>query len=98
MSSNFDIYQVLLAPVITEKCTMGLEQANQQSFKVATWANKPQIKAAVEKLFNVHVQEIQTMNVQGKNKRFGRVLGRRQDWKKAVVRLKEGETIDFFAK
>lgn len=92
------LYKVLEAPMVTEKSTMCLEQGNQVVFEVATWANKPQIKAAVEKLFSVEVLAVQTVSVKGKNKRFGRIMGRRKDWKKAVVRLAEGQSIELFPK
>lgn len=98
MSDQFQLYKVLESPLITEKATMNLEKANQIAFRVATWSNKAQIKAAVEKLFSVKVEGVRTMNMNGKNKRFGRIEGRRKDWKKAVVRLREGDSVDFFAK
>lgn len=98
MSENLELYKVLEAPLISEKSTMCLEKANQVVFKVATWANKAQIKEAVEKLFSVNVVDVQTSNVNGKQKRFGKMMGRRKDWKKAVVRLKENQSVDFFAK
>ncbi|MBF0627634.1 MAG: 50S ribosomal protein L23 [Magnetococcales bacterium] len=98
MSGPYTLFQVLDAPRITEKSTMCQEQANQMVFRVATWANKPQIKAAVEKLFNVQVKTIQTLNVVGKIKRVGRNQGQRSQWKKAIVRLEQGQSIDFFAK
>ncbi|MBF0358097.1 MAG: 50S ribosomal protein L23 [Magnetococcales bacterium] len=97
MSDQYSLYNVLSAPKISEKSTLCSEKGNQIIFKVANWANKIQIKAAVEKLFNVEVVSIQTMVVKGKNKRFGQTMGRRNDWKKAIVRLKEGQTVDFFA-
>ncbi|MBF0382614.1 MAG: 50S ribosomal protein L23 [Magnetococcales bacterium] len=97
MSDQYSLYNVLFAPKITEKSTLCNERGNQVVFKVATWANKIQIKAAVEKLFSVEVVSVQTMNNKGKNKRFGQIMGKRNDWKKAVVRLKEGQSIDFFA-
>jgi large subunit ribosomal protein L23 len=97
MSDQYSLYNVLSAPKISEKTTLCNEQGNQVIFKVANWANKMQIKAAVEKLFSVEVVSIQTMVVKGKSKRFGQTMGRRNDWKKAIVRLKEGQTVDFFA-
>ncbi|MBF0446546.1 MAG: 50S ribosomal protein L23 [Magnetococcales bacterium] len=97
MSDQYSLYNVLTAPKITEKSTLCNEKGNQVVFKVAIWANKIQIKAAVEKLFSVEVVSIQTMNNKGKNKRFGQTMGHRNDWKKAIVRLKEGQTIDFFS-
>lgn len=89
------IYDVLRAPHFTEK-SMGLkETANNIVFKVHPDANKAQIKEAVERFFKVKVKDVRTMNFKGKEKRFGRILGRRQDWKKAVVVLAEGENLDF---
>ncbi len=87
------LYGVLLAPHITEKATMG-SQHNQVSFKVALDATKPQIKAAVEQLFNVKVKAVNTALVKGKTKMFKGVRGRRSDWKKAIVSLADGSTID----
>lgn len=87
------LYAVLLAPVITEKATMG-SQFNQVTFKVDPKATKPEIKAAVEGLFNVKVRAVNTVVVKGKTKRFRGVPGRRPDWKKAIVSLAEGQTID----
>ncbi|NGZ05047.1 MAG: 50S ribosomal protein L23 [Magnetococcales bacterium] len=98
MSGPYTLYQVLDTPRITEKSTMCQEQGNQMVFRVATWANKTQIKAAVEKLFNVQVEAVQTLNVRGKIKRVGRQQGQRSNWKKAIVRLEQGQSIDFFAK
>ena len=87
------LYGVLLAPHITEKATMG-SQHNQVSFKVALDATKPQIKAAVEQLFNVKVKAVNTALVKGKTKMFKGMRGRRSDWKKAIVSLADGSTID----
>ncbi|MBF0341683.1 MAG: 50S ribosomal protein L23 [Magnetococcales bacterium] len=98
MSDAFTLYQVLNAPRVTEKTTMCQEQANQMVFRVANWANKLQIKAAVEKLFNVQVKAVQTLRVTGKTKRVGRTEGQRSNWKKAIVRLEQGQTIDFYTK
>lgn len=86
-------YQVILAPVITEKATMGSEN-NQVTFKVASDATKPEIKAAVEGLFDVKVKSVNTLNQQGKVKRFRGHIGQRNGFKKAVVTLEAGQTID----
>jgi len=86
---------ILLAPVVTEKSTMVGESSNQYVFKVLTDANKGEIKNAVEKLFNVKVDSVQVLNMKGKVKRFGQRLGRRNDSKKAYVRLQAGNEIDF---
>jgi large subunit ribosomal protein L23 len=86
-------YDVILAPVITEKSSAASE-ANQVVFKVRHDATKPEIKAAVEKLFNVKVLAVNTLTRKGKTKRFRGIKGRQQDVKKAIVRLAEGERID----
>lgn len=87
------MYQVLLAPVITEKATVISEQG-QYVFRVLQDATKPEIKAAVEGLFGVEVRAVNTLVVKGKAKRFRGRPGQRSDWKKAMVRLAEGQTID----
>ena len=89
------IYQVLLAPHISEKATIAAEKRRQFVFKVAKDATKPEIKAAVERLFEVKVESVQTTTVPGKSKRFGRFEGRRGDTKKAYVSLKAGFDINF---
>lgn len=86
-------YDTILSPVITEKATM-LSENNQVVFQVALTATKPQIKAAVEALFKVKVKAVNTIRVEGKAKRFRGQLGKRSDFKKAIVTLNEGETID----
>ena len=86
-------YQVILAPVVTEKSTLGAE-SNQVTFKVATDATKPEIKAAIEGLFDVKVKAVNTLNQKGKVKRFKGHLGRRDDFKKAVITLEAGQSID----
>ncbi|MCS6877024.1 MAG: 50S ribosomal protein L23 [Geminicoccaceae bacterium] len=86
-------YDVIIAPVITEKATM-LSEKNQVVFKVRKDATKPEIRAAVEALFNVKVKAVNTMNVKGKVKRFRGRIGRRPDVKKAIVTLAEGARID----
>lgn len=86
---------VILAPHVSEKSTVSAETANTVVFKVAKDATKPQIKAAVEKLFEVEVEGVRTVNVKGKTKRTGARFGKRSDWKKAYVTLKEGADIDF---
>ena len=84
---------VILSPVITEKVTMGSEY-NQVTFRVPLDASKPAIRAAVEHLFKVKVKAVNTIRQQGKTKRFRGILGKRPDYKKAVVTLEEGNTID----
>ncbi len=86
-------YDVIVAPVITEKATL-LSEKNQIVFRVRPDATKPQIKAAVEALFNVKVTAVNTMNVKGKVKRFRGRPGKRPDTKKAIVTLAEGSRID----
>lgn len=86
-------YQVVLGPVITEKATMGSEH-NQVTFRVLLDAKKPEIKAAVEELFSVKVKAVNTIRMKGKTKRFRNVPGRRPDWKKAIVTLQDGHSID----
>ena len=86
-------YDVIVAPVITEKATLASEQ-NQVMFDVAGNATKPEIKAAVEGLFGVKVKAVNTLNRKGKVKRFRGTMGRRKDVKKAYVTLEEGNTID----
>jgi large subunit ribosomal protein L23 len=87
------MYQVILSPLVTEKATL-LNERGQISFKVAPDATKPQIKAAVEGLFGVKVLGVNTLVVKGKAKRFRNRPGQRSDWKKAMVRLAEGQSID----
>lgn len=89
------LMQVLLAPQISEKATMLADKANQVVFLVAPDATKPEIKAAVEALFKVKVNAVQVANVKGKVKRFGRLVGRRSDLKKAFVSLMPGQEINF---
>jgi len=89
------LLKVLKAPHISEKSTMVAETQNTIVFKVATDATKAEIKAAVEKLFEVKVEAVRTLNVAGKTKRTGARMGRRSDWKKAYVTLVEGQDIDF---
>ncbi len=93
--SSGRLHRVLVAPLISEKSTRVSEKSNQVVFKVATDATKPEIKAAVETLFKVEVTSVNTLNVNGKNKRFGQRMGRRSDWKKAYVSLAQGAEIDF---
>ena len=91
------LMQVLLAPTISEKSTYVGEKHNQVVFRVTPDATKPEIKAAVELLFKVKVKGVQVSNVKGKEKRFGRFMGRRRNWKKAYVSLMPGQEINFQA-
>ena len=86
---------VLKGPLLTEKAAVLAELHNQVVFKVRTDATKAEIRQAVELLFDVSVEGVQVVNYRGKNKRFGMTRGRRNDWKKAYVRLAEGSQIDF---
>ena len=90
------LYKVLLAPHVSEKSINASESANQVVFKVAIDATKPEIKQAVESIFNVIVEDLQVLNVKGKTKRSARgKVRRRKNWKKAYVRLEAGHEIDF---
>ncbi|MGD9809110.1 MAG: 50S ribosomal protein L23 [Deferribacterales bacterium] len=89
------IYDIIKKPVITEKAVEAKETLNQITFAVDPRATKLQVKEAVQSLFNVKVKDVRTMNNKGKAKRFGRSLGKRNDWKKAIVVLAEGETLEF---
>jgi large subunit ribosomal protein L23 len=89
------LYSVIVAPHVSEKGTRTAEKHRQVVFEVRPDASKPEIKAAVEKMFNVQVDSVTVTNVRGKRKVSGRIAGRRQDWKKAYVTLKAGQDIDF---
>ena len=89
------LMKVLVAPVISEKATRLAETAGQVTFRVLTDATKQEVAKAVEMLFEVEVDRVQILNVKGKQKRTGQRLGKRQDWRKAYVRLKAGQDIDF---
>ena len=95
MSKN-QYYSVLKRPLITEKATELQETVGQYCFEVALGANKVEIRQAVEALFSVKVTDVRTSIVRGKTKRIGRTLGKRANWKKAVVKLHDGQEIDFF--
>jgi large subunit ribosomal protein L23 len=83
--------QIIRRPLVTEKSTILREEENVLAFEVAGSANKIQVKQAVEELFKVKVEEVRLFNVRGKMKRMGRFVGKRRDWRKAYVRLKDGE-------
>lgn len=89
------LYKVILSPVVSEKSTMAAETSNQVVFKVIADANKAEIFAAVEEMFDVKVDNVRVLNVKGKTKRTRFGMGRRSDWKKAYVRLAQGQEIDF---
>ena len=90
------IHDVLKRPVVTEKSTALREEENQYAFEVALDANKIEIRRAVESTFGVRVLDVRTQVVRGKMKRFRRGFGKKPNWKKAVVTLREGDFIDFF--
>ena len=90
-----DARDILIKPIVTEKST-ALMAEGKYTCKVPLNANKYQIRDAVEEIFNVKVAAVSTMRMEGKKKRMGRFEGKRSDWKKAIVTLKEGETIELF--
>jgi large subunit ribosomal protein L23 len=89
------LMNVVLAPVVSEKSTRVADKYRQYVFRVADAATKPEIKAAVELLFKTKVDSVTVSRVKGKQKRFGRTMGRRNNWKKAYVRLAAGQEINF---
>ena len=91
------LMSVVLAPVVSEKSTRVADKNRQYVFRVADAATKPEIRAAVEMLFKTKVDSVTVLNVLGKERRFGRTVGRRRNWKKAYVRLAAGQEINFAA-
>ena len=91
-----NLYDVIVRPVVTEKSTDELDRHGAYTFVVAKDANKIEIAHAVERLFNVRVRAVRTMRYRGKDRRVGRTVGRRASWKKAIVTLREGDTIPLF--
>jgi large subunit ribosomal protein L23 len=89
-------YDIIRGPLVTEKTTLQKETNNQLTFKVDRRANRVEIKDAVERNFNTRVKQIRTIQVKGKVKQRGKILGKRKDWKKAIVTLMPGQRIDFF--
>ena len=89
-------YQIIKRPLITEKTNIQKEVSNQLTFEVDRRANRVEIRKAVETIFKVNVAGVRTMQVKGKVKQRGRIVGKRRDWKKAIVTLMPGERIDFF--
>ncbi|MBT8363761.1 MAG: 50S ribosomal protein L23 [Deltaproteobacteria bacterium] len=89
-------HKIIKRPLITEKTSIQKEMFNKVSFEVDRRANRIEIKRAIETIFNVRVAGVQTMQITGKTKQRGRVIGKRRDWKKAIVTLMPGERIDFF--
>ncbi len=88
-------HEVIKRPLITEKSSLQKELFDKYAFEVALNANKNQIRDAVESLFNVHVTDIRTICMRGKHRRVGKSMGKRPNWKKAIVTLKKGEKIEF---
>jgi large subunit ribosomal protein L23 len=95
--SNIKLLSVIRAPLVSEK-TARLQESNQYVFEVASTATKADVKSAVESLFNVKVEGVNVLNVKGKNKNFRNRAGTRGDWRKAYVRLADGQSIDVMAK
>jgi len=91
------LMNVVLAPVVSEKSTFVADKNRQYVFRVADRATKPEIKAAIELMFKTKVEGVTVLNVRGKERRFGRLAGRRRNWKKAYVRLAAGQEINFAA-
>lgn len=89
-------HEVIVRPLITEKSSAAFHDRGEYAFQVHPDASKPQIRQAIEELFGVKVTDIWTANYRGKEKRMGRSAGRRPSWKKAIVKLREGDTIEVF--
>ena len=89
-------HEIIIRPLVTEKTSIQKELHNQVSFEVDRRANRIEIRRAIETIFNVRVAGVKTMQITGKTKRRGRIVGKRRDWKKAIVTLMPGERIDFF--
>jgi len=89
-------HDVIVRPLINEKSTVQREKSNQYAFEVHAKASKDEVRGAVEKFFNVKVAAVRTLTNHGKTKRVGQVMGRNSNWKKAIVTLKDGNSIDFF--
>ncbi len=92
--SQEKLLNVILAPHVSEKSSSGSMGNRQYTFKVAVDATKPEVKAALEQLFSVKVDSVRMIKMKGKSTRFGRIQGKRKDWKKAMVTLGEGSEID----
>ena len=89
-------YDIIRGPVVTEKTTLQKELNNQVTLKVDKRANRVEIKDAVEKTFNTKVKQVRTIQVKGKVKQRGKIIGKKNDWKKAIITLMPGQRIDFF--
>jgi large subunit ribosomal protein L23 len=90
------LHQTIVRPLITEKSSAAYQDRAEYTFEVHPDATKPQIRSAIEQLFGVKVTGVWTSNVRGKEKRMGKTVGRRPNWKKAIVTLREGDTIEIF--
>ena len=90
------LHRTIVRPLITEKTSAAYQTRGEYTFEVHVDASKPQIRAAIEQLFGVKVTGVWTMNIRGKERRMGRTTGRRPNWKKAIVTLREGDTIEIF--
>ena len=89
-------HEVIVRPLITEKTSAAFQERGEYTFQVHTTASKPQIRQAIEDLFGVKVTDVWTANHRGKEKRMGRSVGRRPNWKKAIVKLRDGDKIEVF--
>jgi large subunit ribosomal protein L23 len=90
------LHRTIVRPLITEKSSAAYQARGEYTFEVHPDATKPQIRTAIEELFGVKVTGVWTLNVRGKEKRMGKTVGRRPNWKKAIVKLREGDTIEIF--
>jgi large subunit ribosomal protein L23 len=91
-----EFHKILMKPLVTEKSMQSLQESNRVSFKVKRDANKIQVRTAIEQIFEVTVESVNMVTVRGKKKKFGRSVGQSKDWKKAIVKLKEGDKIELF--
>jgi large subunit ribosomal protein L23 len=91
-----DLHQLIVGPVVTEKSSAAYQARKEYAFRVHPEATKPQIRAAIEQLFDVSVTDVRTLVVRAKRRTYGRHVGRRASWKKAIVKLKDGDTIQVF--
>ncbi|MCB9777338.1 MAG: 50S ribosomal protein L23 [Alphaproteobacteria bacterium] len=91
-----ELHDILVRPIVTEKSSRQMAMGNTYVFEVGVRANKIQIKHAIEQVFGVSVEDVRTVNVRGKTKRFGRFFGKRPNWKKAYVRLADGDSLNFY--
>ena len=89
-------YRTIVRPIVTEKSSAAFQERGEYTFQVHPDASKPQIRVAIESLFGVKVTDVWTSNMQGKEKRMGQTVGRRPSWKKAIVKLREGDSIAIF--